>query len=87
MGLAGVFWWLIQEIKEDNIISLEMKSKNEEPYQVMGRESLKMPWSDSLDNLDPENNGKKRIKNWNFRKVQLRGYFEKKAILGKFITS
>lgn len=59
-----------------------MKSKNKEPYQVIGEEAVFLPWSDSLDNLDPNNNGKKRIQNWNFRKVQIRGYFQKKALLG-----
>lgn len=83
MGLATVFWWLVREIDRDNRVSSEMALQNDEPYQVMGKESLQLPWSDSLANLDPENNGPKRIKRWNFRKVQLMGYFKNKAVLGK----
>jgi hypothetical protein len=78
----GAFWYLKKEIDEDNVVSSEMIQNNQTPYSVVGEEALNFPWSDSLDNLDPENNGNKRLKNWNFRKVQLRGYFKKKAILG-----
>jgi len=78
----GAFWYLKKEIDEDNVVSSEMIQNNQTPYAVVGEEALNFPWSDSLENLDPENNGNKRLKNWNFRKVQLRGYFKKKAILG-----
>ena len=60
-----------------------MRYENKNPYQVIGEEALFFPWSDSLDNLDPNNNGKAIIKKWNFRKIQLRGYFKNKASLGK----
>lgn len=83
MGLGVVFWWFVQEINKDNRVSSEMARENELPYQVMGRESIELPWGDSLANLDPNNNGEKRIKRWNFRKVQLMGYFRNKAVLGR----
>ena len=81
-GLLGLFWWLKNEIEKDNVISLEMIEKNQEPFVVLGADALEFPWSDSMKNLDPENNGEKRIKKWNFRKVQIKGYFKKKAVLG-----
>lgn len=82
LGIGGVFWYLLRDISRDNRVSSQMIQKNEEPYQVVGRESVELPWSDSLENLDPENNGEKRLKKWNFRKVQIRGYFKKEAIVG-----
>lgn len=83
-GLAGFLLWLKLEINSDNTVSMNMVEANEEPYQVIGREALELPWVDSLKNMDPENNGKKRIEKWNFRKVQIRGYFKNKAIVGTF---
>ena len=81
--MAALVILLFLEIREDNVISMEMVKKNEVPYQVMGQEAVEFPWADSLRNMDPKNNGKVRIDKWNFRKVQIRGYFEKKAVLGK----
>jgi hypothetical protein len=86
MGVAGLFWWLNREISNDNVLSAEIKNANTEAYQVIGREAVELPWVDSLKNLDPENNGDKRIKKWNFRKVQIRGYFQNKAIVGRIVN-
>ena len=81
-GLAAAVIYMIYEIRNDNSVSGIKKKENEIPYQIEGTDLINYPWCDDVHNLNPNNNGSKRIENWNLKKIQLEGQFLMKPTIG-----
>ena len=84
LGFAGFHLYNYSQLSADNVISAEMKDMNEEPLAVFGNDALELPWVDTIDNLDPENNGVVGDKKWTMKKVSMVGKFLPRPILSKY---